>query len=72
MKPYELRNGGAGAASVTSAVTVPGCCPACQSRSISTTARNPDENAYWRCGSCGEVWNAGRRENRSRAERRWR
>jgi len=48
-------------AAVTAAVSVPSVCPACQSSSISTSARVPDTNSYWRCASCGEVWNAGRR-----------
>jgi transposase-like protein len=36
-------------------------CPVCRSSSVSTTAKNPDENSYWRCDACGEVWNVGRR-----------
>ena len=42
-------------------VTTPTVCPACQSAAIATKARNPDENAYWRCSGCGEIWNAARR-----------
>ena len=72
MKPYEFRNAGAGRAPVTAAVAVPAFCPACQSRSISTTARNPDESTYWRCGGCGEVWNASRREAKPSGGRPWR
>ena len=53
-------------------VTVPAACPACQSRSITTTARTPDENTYWRCDSCGEVWNVARRQARSSGDRPWR
>ena len=70
MKTYEFRNG-AGRASSTAAVTLPSLCPSCQSRSISTTARNPDENTYWRCGTCGEIWNACRRKAGSSGGRRW-
>jgi predicted Zn finger-like uncharacterized protein len=37
-------------------------CPVCRSQSISTTGKSPGDNAYWRCGKCGEVWNASRRD----------
>jgi transposase-like protein len=69
VKSYEFGNGTARGQSSTVAVTIPVVCPACQSPSITTTARNPDENTYWRCGGCGEVWNASRRDaGASRAE----
>jgi transposase-like protein len=41
-------------------VALPSACPVCRSVSISTTAKTPDANSYWRCGKCGEVWNAAR------------
>ena len=51
----------------------PEACPACRSTSISTTAKTPDATSYWRCGSCGEIWNAGRREGeRGGASNGWR
>jgi transposase-like protein len=53
---------GADAAARATDVRIPTACPACRSRSITTTARTPDEHAYWRCGDCGEIWNASRRE----------
>jgi transposase-like protein len=55
-----------GAATRVAAVaeTVPPACPVCQSSSVTTTARHPDENTYWRCGSCGEIWNIARRDAR--------
>ena len=31
------------------------------SSAITTTVRNPDENTYWRCHTCGEIWNVSRR-----------
>jgi transposase-like protein len=52
-------------------VTTPTVCPACQSAAIATTTRNPDENAYWRCSGCGEIWNAARRAASS-GDARWR
>jgi transposase-like protein len=54
------------------AVTLPTVCPGCQSRSISTTARSPDEHAYWRCGECGEIWNVARRRAQPSRIRPWR
>jgi predicted Zn finger-like uncharacterized protein len=51
---------------------LPTSCPACQSSSIVTTAKNPDADSYWRCKDCGEVWNASRSEaGRGRSDR-WR
>jgi hypothetical protein len=44
----------------SAAATTPTACPACQSSSITTTARNPNENTYWRCIGCGEIWNVSR------------
>jgi hypothetical protein len=52
-------------------VTRPTACPACQSSSITTRARNPDENSYWRCASCGEIWNASRRDTGRSGGYRW-
>lgn len=37
-------------------------CPSCRSRNLTTTAKAIDRNTYWRCVSCGEVWNLGRRQ----------
>ena len=42
----------------------PTTCPACRSTAIASVVTNPDENAYWRCDGCGEVWNAARRSSR--------
>ena len=53
-------------------VSVPSECPACRSSAISTTNRQPDANSYWRCGGCGEIWNAGRRETVRRETNPWR
>lgn len=72
MKSHEFRDGTAVVPSEAAVAAVPVSCPACKSRSISTTARHPDESAYWRCESCGEVWNAARRETRPAGGSRWR
>lgn len=50
-------------------VSLPTRCPSCRSLAISTTARKPAADAYWRCGGCGEVWNASRRESAANARR---
>lgn len=47
---------------VSTASNHPGVCPGCGSAAISTAAKRPDAQSYWRCASCGEVWNAARRD----------
>jgi transposase-like protein len=69
--PSKFGNGLADRSLSATAATIPTVCPACQSRSISTTARNPDEHAYWRCDGCGEVWNVARRQARPSGGHRW-
>ena len=54
------------------AVTIPTMCPACQSPSITTAVRTPDESTYWRCGSCGEIWNVSRRDAGPTGVHSWR
>jgi ribosomal protein L37AE/L43A len=49
------------AAESTATESTPATCPACSSASITTTAKNPSSNSYWRCTACGEIWNASRR-----------
>ena len=40
---------------------LPSACPQCKSPAIVTTAKKPSQESYWRCESCGEVWNNTRR-----------
>jgi ribosomal protein L37AE/L43A len=35
-------------------------CPFCASDRVSTTTKTPAPSTYWRCHSCGEIWNPGR------------
>ncbi|MGE5833849.1 MAG: MJ0042-type zinc finger domain-containing protein [Acidobacteriota bacterium] len=35
----------------------PVSCPICRSAAIVTTAKVPNQYSYWRCTSCGEIWN---------------
>jgi hypothetical protein len=68
----EFRNGIVDRSSLATAVTIPTACPACQSPAITTAGRKPDDNAYWRCGDCGEIWNASRREGGRQRRPAWR
>jgi predicted Zn finger-like uncharacterized protein len=52
--------------------TVPASCPTCRSSAIVTTAKIPDADSYWRCTSCGEVWNDSRRQTPQYGARGWR
>ena len=55
-----------------SATNTPASCPTCQSSSILTTAKVPDSNSYWRCQSCGEIWNGARHHGPRRENTSWR
>jgi predicted Zn finger-like uncharacterized protein len=52
--------------------SVPTACPSCKSSSIVTTAKNPDVDSYWRCTSCGDVWNNSRNHAPRFGGRPWR
>ena len=52
--------------------TAPESCPSCKSSTIVTTAKIPDADSYWRCTSCGEVWNDSRRQTSPYGSRGWR
>jgi transposase-like protein len=41
-------------------------CPVCRSVAVTTAAKPPDVNSYWRCEACGEVWNVERRRRSPR------
>jgi predicted Zn finger-like uncharacterized protein len=56
-------------ASTTSHLPV---CPECQSSSVTTTAKYPDADTYWRCERCGEIWNVGRRDSGPNGAVPWR
>lgn len=51
---------------------LPTACPACRATTISTAAKTPDDNSYWRCDRCGEIWNAARVRNTGRGSTSWR
>jgi transposase-like protein len=41
-------------------------CPACGASDLTTTSKAQDRHSYWRCLTCGEVWNLERRAAGSR------
>lgn len=41
-------------------VAPPLSCPFCRSLHPKTTTKIIDESTYWRCLTCGEIWNPGR------------
>jgi predicted Zn finger-like uncharacterized protein len=52
---------------------LPTVCPACRSSAIATAAKQPNADSYWRCDSCGEVWNDSRkRDHPTRRTNSWR
>ena len=51
---------------------IPVSCPKCDSSSITTTAKAPDSSSYWRCKSCGEIWNGSRSRVGRSGGRVWR
>ena len=73
MGPFDSR-GDPAARSPAASLTphVPASCPTCQSSSITTTANSPDVNSYWRCRSCGEIWNMSRRHGARSGADAWR
>ena len=38
----------------------PTTCPFCGSSHIAAASEKIDASTYWRCESCGEMWNLGR------------
>lgn len=51
----------------------PSVCPFCQSTAVSAPAKRADASTYWRCATCGELWNAARliQPNANRYRRGW-
>jgi len=42
-------------------------CPFCGSSKVKTPAEKVDASSYWRCETCGQMWNAGRLQSSSRS-----
>jgi len=50
----------------------PTICPFCRSAALTPPPKRVDASTYWRCGSCGEIWNTARLQmNPSRYRRGW-
>lgn len=45
----------------------PARCPSCGGRELKTTSKAIDRSTYWRCLSCGEIWNLDRRDTNGRS-----
>ena len=56
-------------------VISPTVCPFCGSSKITTTSAKVATSSYWRCGTCGDVWNVERlrapARNHRNYEGRW-
>lgn len=72
MSSYQSRRDEVAAAAAKLETTTPAICPGCQSPSISTTTKSPDVQSYWRCHSCGEIWNVSRRQSSRFGAQSWR
>jgi len=35
-------------------------CPFCRSQEVSTTSKAITDATYWRCSTCGQIWNQSR------------
>jgi transposase-like protein len=42
-------------------------CPFCGSSKVKTPGEKVDASSYWRCETCGQMWNAGRLQSSSRS-----
>ena len=49
----------------------PPACPFCRSTTVSTTNKAVTASTYWRCATCGQIWNSNRLQNARPADR-WR
>jgi ribosomal protein L37AE/L43A len=48
----------------------PDVCPFCRSKAVGTLAKVITISTYWRCQSCGEMWNPQRLERTTPPPRR--
>jgi transposase-like protein len=53
------------------AVTTNTTCPFCKSTRVVTTSKTISAATYWRCLSCGDIWNPGRAASRWPPRRNW-
>jgi transposase-like protein len=43
-----------------SEASAPQTCPFCRSQHVATTSKSVNADAYWRCHTCGQIWNPSR------------
>ena len=72
MSSYDFGRDYATKSPATVASNNPAACPICRSPAITTTAKSPDAESYWRCNACGEIWNDSRTRGAQRGGPRWR
>lgn len=60
------RNSGSNNPERSEPARTPSQCPACGSGKVQTTSKVVTAATYWRCQSCGEIWNVGRRQAANR------
>jgi len=48
------------------ATVMPTACPFCGSSHVATATEKVDAGTYWRCKTCGQMWNVGRLRVNSR------
>jgi ribosomal protein L37AE/L43A len=41
-------------------IEAPSACPFCRSLKIAPPPKKVSASTYWRCESCGQMWNVGR------------
>jgi transposase-like protein len=57
---WDAPNVPVGAATPDPAAIGPSVCPFCKSGQVSTKSKSSSNDAYWRCGGCGQMWNPTR------------
>ena len=51
-------------------VAAPAGCPFCKSEKVVTTSKALTVATYWRCETCGQIWNPSRLDDRP-YRRKW-
>jgi transcription elongation factor Elf1 len=46
-------------------------CPFCRSAVVSTNGKTASDSSYWRCDTCGQIWNPTRLVNKPAPPRLW-
>lgn len=46
-------------------------CPFCRSSVVSTNGKTASDSSYWRCDTCGQIWNPTRLVNKPAPPRLW-